>query len=239
MRTNRRGEIFVSCLASNFKQPIADMVDRLLTVRSPDLPEDPPRVPEVDYATTLLVLLVFSFEAWISRARFLDRRTHANVRDKKDVLPWMRSLRDPKLQQIIESLGEIYFLRDAIVHNHIWTYVQSWEQDRACYSNFDFDLTWQSRPSRFDEIVRGKLPLAALPRSKRLNLVVVPTFIGRREVAIVFKVVKEALNLLNELGYVKIVPRVPHVRFGGKLSFPFWSLIGVIQRSFLIKKMTR
>lgn len=44
---------------------------------------------------------------------------------------------------------------------------------------------------------------------------------------------QDALKILDELGHVKIVPKVPYVRFGGKLSFPFWSLIGRIQSSFL------
>ena len=62
---------------------------------------------------------------------------------------------------------------------------------------------------------------------------VVPSFVGRKEVALIFKTVKDALKLLDELGYLEIVPKVPYVRFGGKLSFPFWSLIGRIQKSYL------
>lgn len=235
MKMKKRGEECISCLASNFKQPIAVLVDRLLTIQMPDYPDDPPRNTEVDYATSLVVLLVLAFEAWISRARYFDERIHAIKDDKGFVLPWMKSLNDPKLQPVIDRLSEVYFLRDAIVHNHIWTYSQNWIQGRAHYSNFDLDLTWQSRPKKFNSIVNGKLPLPTFPRTKKLTLVVVPTFVGRREVATVFKTVKDALKILDELAYVKIVPQVPYVRFGGKLSFPFWSLIGTIQKSFLMR----
>lgn len=236
MKKKKQGEEYISCLASNFKQPIAVLVERLLAVQLPDSPDDPPRNPEVDYATSLVVLLVLAFEAWMSRARYFDKRLHTQKNDKASVIPWMKLLNDPKLQPIIDRLSEIYFLRDAIVHNHIWTFTQSWDQGRAHYSNFNLDRTWQSRPSKINNIVKGKLPLPTFPRTKRLNLVVVPTFVGRREVAAVFKTVKDALKILDELKHVKIVPKVPYVRFGGKLSFPFWNLIGTIQKSFLAQK---
>lgn len=239
MKKKKHGEEFISCLATNFKQPIAVLVKRLLAVQLPDFPDEPPRSSEVDYANSLIVLLVLQFETWISRARHFDKRTHAKKNNEAYVLPWMKLLNDPKLQPIIDRLSEIYFLRDAIVHNHIWTYTQSWIQGRAHYSNFHLDLTWQSKPKKFNDIVNGKLPLLSFPRTKKLNLIVVPTFVGRREVAAVFKTVKDALRILDELGYVKIVPKTPHVCFEKQLSYPFWSLIGRIQSSFIVQKNKR
>jgi len=236
MKTKKRGEEYISCLASNFKQPIAVLVGHLLAVKLPDSPDAPPRVPEVDYATSLIVMLVLEFEGWISRARHFDKRTPANKSDKAYVLPWMKSLNDPKLQPIIARLSEIYFLRDAIVHNHIWTYRQKWLQGEAHYSNFNLDLTWQSESSKVNRFVKGNLPLPSFPRTKKLNMIVVPSFVGRREVAVVFKTVKDALKILDELDYVKIIPKIRYVRFGDKLSFRYWSLIGRIQSSFLVKK---
>lgn len=235
MKTKKRGEEFISCLASNFKQPIAVLVERLLKVQLPDAPGDPPRCPEVDYATSLIVLLVTEFESWISRARYLDRGTPTNKGDKASVLPWIKSLNNPELRPIIARLSEIYFLRDAIVHNHIWTYRQNWVQGTAHYSNFNLDLTWQSTPSKVKRFVNGNLPLPSFPRTKKLNLIAVPSFVGRKEVAIVFKTVKDALEILDKLKYVKIVPKVRYVRFGRELSFHYWSLIGRIQSSFLVK----
>lgn len=176
----KHGEKYISCLATNFKQPIAVLVERLLAVQVLDFPDEPPRSSEVDYANSLIVLLVLQFEAWISRARHFDKIAHAKSDDKENVILWMKSLNDPKLQPIIERLSEIYFLRDAIVHNHVWTYTQSWMQRRAHYSNFNLDLTWQSRPKKFNAVVNGKQPLPAFPRTKKLNLIVAPTFVGRR-----------------------------------------------------------
>lgn len=238
MKTKKRGEKYISCLASNYEQPIAVLVERLLTIKLPDSPNDKPLEPEVDYTITLIVLLVLQFEAWLSRARHFDGRTHVARDEKEGTLRWMGSLNDPDLEPIIVRLKEIYFLRDAIAHNHIWIYTQSWVQGNARYSNFDFDLTWQSRPKKFNNIIKGKLPLPSFPRTKLLNLMVVPDFVGRKEVALVFKTVKDALKILDELGYIEIVPKVSYVRFGGKLSFPFWSLIGRIQKSYLGQSST-
>lgn len=235
MKTKKRGEEYISCLAQNFDQPIAVLVERLLKVELPDPPDDPPRESEVDYAISLVVLLVLQFEAWISRARNFDENAY-NKADKRDALKWMTSINNPKLASIINDLTEVYFLRDAIVHNHIWLYTLKTIQGKARYSNFSLDLTWQSTPRKFNCVIRGKPPLQSFPRTKRLNLMLVPSFIGRREVAAVFKTVKDALKIIDELGYVKTVPKVPYVRFDGKLSFPFWSLIGRIQKSFLTQK---
>jgi hypothetical protein len=232
MKTKKRGEEFISCLGSNYNQPIADLVGHLLTVQLPDFPDDPPCNPEVDYAVSLVVLLVLSFEAWMSRARYIfDEKllTRALIKKDKNVIHWLESLNEPKLLPIVERWSEIYFLRDAIVHNHIWTYTQIWIDGRAHYSDFNIDSKWQT-DSKFKNIVKGILPLSSFPRSKKLNLIVVPSFVGRREVATVFKTVKDTLKILEELGYIKIVPKIHHVRFGGKLSFPFWRLIGAIQR---------
>ncbi len=233
MKTKKRGEQYISCLASNYKQPIAVLVERLLKVKLPDSPDGKPLESEVDYSIILVVLLVLQFEAWVSRARHFDGRTHVSDTDKKQAISWMKSLSDPKLKPIIARLEEIYFLRDAIVHNHIWTYTQSWVQGNAHYSNFSLDLTWQSAPYKIKRFVRGEQPLSSFPRTKLLNLMVVPGFIGRKEVASVFKTAKDSLKLLDELGYLRIVPKVSYVRFGEKLSFPFWSLIGRIQESYL------
>ncbi len=239
MKTKKRGEIYISCLASNYKQPIAVLVERLLKVKLPDSQDDKPLESEVDYAVTLVVLLMLYFEAWVSRARHFDGRSDATNMDKKKyVTSWMNSLNEPSLEPIIARLEEVYFLRDAIVHNHIWTYTQRWAQGNAHYSNFDFDLTWQSRPKKFGNIVRGKLPLQSFPRTKLLNLMVVPGFVGRKEVALIFKTVKDALKLLNELDYLDIAHKVSYVRFGEKLSFPFWGLIGSIQKSYLGQSRT-
>ena len=235
MKTKKHGEEYISCLAQNFNQPIAVLVDRLLKVELPDSPDDPPRESEVDYAISLVVLLVLQFEAWISRARNFDNNAY-NKADKPYALKWMSSIKDPTLTSIINDLTEVYFLRDAIVHNHIWLYTLKTIQGKARYSNFNFDLAWQSRQIKFNHVIRGKPPLLSFPRTKRLNLMVVPTFVGRRDVAAVFKTVKDALKIIDELGYVKTVPKVPYVRFDGKLSFPFWSLIGRIQKSFLMQK---
>ncbi|WP_340122854.1 hypothetical protein [Methylobacter svalbardensis] len=237
MKTKKRGEKFISCLGSNYKQPIANLVDCLLAVPLPDFPDEPPRNNEVDYAISLVVLLVLAFEAWMSRARYIfneDQLTRELTRNDNNVIRWIESLGEPKLSPIIERLSEIYFLRDAIVHNHIWTYTQIWIEGRVLYSNFNIDSKWQTN-SNFKNIVNETLPLSSFPRSKKLNLIVVPSFVGRREVVAVFKTVKDALQILDELGYIKVVPKVPHVRFDGRLSFPFWNLIGTIQRSFLLK----
>ena len=104
MKTKKRGRKFISCLASNFEQPIAVLVERLLTVPLPESPDDKPREPEVDYATTLVVLLIFEFEAWVSRARHFDGRAHITKDKKEQVLSWLKSLNDPSLKQVIDRL---------------------------------------------------------------------------------------------------------------------------------------
>ena len=88
MKIKARGEKYISCMASNFKQPIAVLVERLLAVQMPESLDGKPRDSEVDYADTLVVLLVLQFEAWVSRARHFDGSTQVTDADKKYVISW-------------------------------------------------------------------------------------------------------------------------------------------------------
>ena len=238
MTSSKKGEISISCLADNFKQPIAFLVERLLKTPLPETPDDYPRASEVDVSVSLVLLLVIQFESWVAHGRFFDYRPVASnkKREWKSALIWMKSLNDKKLEGIIVDLKDVYFLRDAIAHNHIWTYRKRVVQGKARYSQFNLDTSWQSSPTRVGEIVAGCLPLSEVPRTKRLNLVVAPSFVGRKEVATVFQTVKGALATLHKLKYVKVQQRVRYVRFLGELSFSFWNLQDEIERSFLYRE---
>ncbi|MFA6015423.1 MAG: hypothetical protein WC742_10175 [Gallionellaceae bacterium] len=228
MKRKKHYEKIISCLASNYKQPIAVLVERLLAVQLPEQPDGKSRESEVDYAIALITLLVLQFESLLSRARHFDKDTK-----EKYAMQWMVSLNDTALDSIIKRLNEVYFLRNAIAHNHIWSYTQHWEEGKAYYSNFDLNFAWQSSEKEFKKIVGGKLPYQFLPSTRLLGLVVVPDFIGRKDVAIVFKTIKDVLDILYKAGHIDSGSGRPTVRFNDKLSYSFWSLIGQIQRSYI------
>lgn len=225
---NKYSAEIISCMASNYHQPIAVLVERILTVQLPEQAGEKPRESEGDYAVSLIILLALEFEAWLSRARYFD----ADSKDKY-ALPWIKSLNDSALESIIQRLDEVYFVRDAIAHNHIWSYSQQRVEDKVHYSNFDLNLEWQSSENKFRRIVGGELPKLSLPRTKLLNLVVVPSFISRKDVVIVFETIRDALVILDRREHISLASQSPTVRFNGQLSFPFWSLIGQIQRSYV------
>lgn len=229
MRSDKRGELFISCLASNFRQPIAFLVERLLKAPRPESIEDRPLSSEVDVSVSLVLLLVLEFESWLARARYFDKRSSANRSEWKSVLKWMKSLNDQSLGKCIDDLAEVYFLRDAIAHNHIWTYRQRTVRGKARYSQFDLDISWQSDAKKVGRMIAGNFPLPDAPRTPRLNLNVVPNFVGRRDVVSVFSTIKNALAMLQKLQYVKDQPQAPCVRFRDELSFPFWALLIEIQ----------
>nr|WP_315482431.1 hypothetical protein [uncultured Undibacterium sp.] len=184
----------------------------------------PPSQSEVDYSINLITMLVLNFESWISRARFFQSTSKLD----KYVTGWINGLNDSNLIEIKESLEEVYFLRDAICHNHIWTYNQIWEGDKVSYINFDFNLVWQGTKGNFDKLLDCTLPSPRLPRTRKMRLNIVPCFIGRQDVLIVFKVVKRALFLLDSKGHLSFVSKSPNVQFGDKLSFPFWDLENIL-----------
>lgn len=122
-------ETNISCIGNAYKQPLADLIVNLHQ-----------RQPlwgyiEKDYAIPLILLSVAMFESYMARAAYLnlpsDQRLHiptkleeqavsGKIETGKDVFG--RLYADYPLMVEVE---EVYVLRDALTHNHLWEFAHN------------------------------------------------------------------------------------------------------------------
>lgn len=222
----------ISIAGAHFRYPIADLVFELTRCdRDASYPEIP-LSSEVDYSTTLILLLVLLTESYLARIRFFDKTT--DPKKKKMAPTYLASLKG--CRRLARRFSEVYLLRNAIAHNHVFEYQQQWHSDGHCrYRKFNIDPSWQgeSNPAVYSKYVKPSK--YAEPKTSLLGLRVVPGRMGREDVLIVFEVVQQVLQQLHKKNYLDLsidwhVPYQPVGQTRKQLSFPFWDLITEIRK---------
>ncbi len=171
-------DIWITCIGDAYKQPIADLVENLHR-RYPRL-----SYMEKDYSLPIILLSVAMFESYMARAAYLslspeDRKRIPELFEESVVKGQLKTGYDifqdlyasyPKISEI----REVYVLRDALTHNHLWEYTTDGEVirrilggNKAYKENVDFDTlttktlklpilpghqTWQTARSCFKAI---------------------------------------------------------------------------------------
>lgn len=233
----------ISIAGSHLIYPIADLVSQLTRCRRDSANPDQPLSSEVDYSTVLILLLVLLTESYLAWIRFFDKKTDAKT--KKMAPTYLASLKGCK--RLARRFSEVYLLRNAIAHNHVFEYEQAWDLSGVCrYEKFKIDPSWQgeSNPKIYSKYVEVKR--YAEPKTKLLGLRVVPGSMGREDVLIVFETVCQVLQQLQKKKYFEIKRskrdchaisidnlRVPYQQIGQDkktVSFPFWNLIEEIRK---------
>ena len=213
--------------------PIADLVFRLTRCKRDSSYPNQPSSCEVEYSTVLILLLVLLSESYLARVRHFDKTTDAKT--KRGVTPYLASLKGCK--RLANRFGEVYLLRNAIVHNHVFEYEHVWSSngdhgDR----NFKIDTSWQGEPDPTIYSKYVKLHKYAEPKTKLLGLRVVPSKMGREDVLKVFETIHQVLKQLYKAKHLDIsvdnlcVPYQPIGENKRTLSFPFWNLIKEIRK---------
>jgi len=209
----KKHKTFITCTATEFKQPIADQVVSLL--------KRTPGNVDRDYIYTMILLSVAMFEAHMVRARFLrlpkqrkspsGQSVHRTVDTKKKSGHQVFEELFPRCgKKRLCKLKEVYVLRDVLTHNHLWEWFDDSKGNRIVTRRlFGWDPKYQVAVSDSD------LPkLAGDIRTKALGLPVVPGEQTRSTAKTCFAVLWESLafaskrmrNLNVEVPYVR-VPR--------------------------------
>ena len=134
------------------------------------------------YSVTIIVLAAVLFESNLSRIRYLERDT-----SKKSVVEYFATINPDA--ELVEAIREVFTVREAIVHNHVWIALIDWDKGNI--------PKFVKRPI-FHEGYGDKRFREVLDRetlcSRRLTLNLVPSRIWRHDVYIVLKIVGEALR---------------------------------------------
>jgi hypothetical protein len=180
----RAAEQSVSIIGAGYFQPIADLIERSL--RWPATKRGSVGALHYDniYSASIVLLMVASLESYATRLRYFhqtvaqgERLTVANY--IKRVFPDFR---------LKKAVTEVFVLRDAIFHNHLWEIEFSWRPIRLHSAKLLPNL----EDAKFKAVVN---PHTRRTRNLRLHLV--PTQVTRRDALKVIDVVWKTLLFLE------------------------------------------
>jgi hypothetical protein len=175
----------VSIIGSGYFQPVADLVDRSL--RWPATKRSSVRALYYDniYAVSVILLMVASLESYATRLRYFHgvpaaKRNLTVVEYIKHVFPDFR---------MAKAATEIFVVRDAIFHNHLWKIDFTWRPLKLSSASLV--------PHREDRKFRDAVNQATR-RTRNLRIHVVPTRIDRRDALKVIDTVWKILIFLEK-----------------------------------------
>jgi hypothetical protein len=105
---------YITAVFPGFLQPIADLCDPMLSLRSGKPNEVQAAGPENGYARSIIALTAFLFEGACGRARYV-----AGL-DKGNRWSAAKTLRAFGETTLAERIEEIFVVRHAIAHAHLW-----------------------------------------------------------------------------------------------------------------------
>jgi hypothetical protein len=164
---------------------------------------------ENGYSVAIIVLADMLLESALNMIRYHERstgRTHV-ARYFETICP------DPELA---EDIHEVFGVRDAIVHNHVWEAQIEWVRPQGMKFTAPPKLYEGYGNDRFKHVMEPKSRC-----SRRLGLNLFPPRIWRRDVHIVLKTVSRALTALGAWNPAYLDMDTEMYEFQGQeLTFP-------------------
>lgn len=196
----------VTIIGSAYFHPIADLLDKLISVPKQDSNDVKGSNREIGYSVSLILLLVVLLESYTMRARYINRK---NIPIKRISVPqYLGKLHSDF--DMIDEVAEVFVVRDAIVHNHLWEIEYTWE-DESIIKLLKAEKEQSSGDSKYNDHVD-----VAGRKTKKLGLNVVPVKIGNRDVYEVFQTVWKTLLFLENKDRNQCYVSHLHVRYRGK-----------------------
>lgn len=196
----------ISILGSSYFQPISDLLEHWLKRPRHRTNAVQSGYYESGYASSVILLLVAMFESYIVRLRYVQKnKIPNNMRSALDVLLQLY----PKLRHR-KAITEVYVLRDAIFHNHLWEIEYSWGGAPAMV------LHGAVKAPAFGDKKYNARVNPNTRRTKALNLSIVPTRVNRVDARKVFETIWKTLLFLESKDRFQCYVSDTHVRFRGK-----------------------
>ena len=171
---------YISVFGGALVEPVATLLDRLFATPHPGITDVQTGARENGYAVSTCLLLVVMLESFIARARMITQNT--SLRQIRQPLTFLRSAY-PQCP-FLGDVDELFVIRDAIAHNHIWHAQFATGRKR-----------WMELPSGDHKWQAAVDPDTGTTR--RLKLKVQPTMIDRYDVAVVLDKVLATLGFIN------------------------------------------
>ena len=184
----------ISVIGYGYLQPIADLIEKLQEFKRD-------AGGTSGYAASLIVLSYLLTESLTNRIQHIEGRSsfvgpHEFAR-----------LRFPNTQYP-DTLDEIFVVRSAIVHNHVWDQTVTWDSQFRLIMLSEALEDHQKR-RLFDKVVDG-----ISNKTKLLGLNLVPTSIGRSDSYVVLNKLVDFLLLLEDRSRSWVYISHQQVRYG-------------------------
>lgn len=200
----KRNSKLVTIVGSGYFQPIADLLDRWLSHKRPSANKVQSGFYESGYAASTTLLLVAMFESYVSRLRYVnDANVPASARHAVEVVLAVY----PKLRHR-KALEDVYVLRDALIHNHLWELDYEWGDSPAMVLKNASKHAASGDKKRYPQRVnQNEL------RTKALRLSVLPTRTDRSDVLKVFDTIWKTLLIFERTDRFQCYVSHENVRF--------------------------
>jgi hypothetical protein len=209
---------YITAVFTEFLQPITDLCDLMLRLRCGEPNEVQAAGPENGYARSIIALTAFLFEGACGRARYMaSLQSSCPACGQKKRWSAADTVREFGEIALADKIEEIFVVRHAIAHAHLWKAKVSWVQN---------DLRFTELPTRlpgygdknFDKVVD---PVSRTTR--KLNLDVFPPRIHRGTAIIALKECVKALESLESKHEEFLKLALRSVQFRGEfVTFYRW-----------------
>lgn len=154
----------------------------------------------------MILLLVAMFESYVVRVRYVQRpAVPVRLRTAIDVLLHLY----PRLRHR-KALTDVYVVRDALFHNHLWEIEYSWGGSPAMV------LHGAIKDPAFGDKKYSARVNPNTRRTKALGIAVVPTRVDRRDARKIFETVWKTLLFLEAKNRNQCYVSHIHIRFRDK-----------------------
>ena len=209
-------EMSITVLASKFQQPIADLIDCLISREYAKPDRVGSNFCECGYSASAIILLVAMLESMIQRNRYFFKKNNPSVKTKPVAYQYLHeTLRYRRYVQI----QELFELRNSIAHNHLWEVKYTWHKVGGRQHKQSSIVPDTHRLSVLPPLN------AKIPRTRIVRFNLQPSRIDRTDLAKTLSVAVHLLEFLSkkEIPPIGIARRVVVLRGGKRL--PFSSLV--------------
>jgi hypothetical protein len=208
----------ITVTGSAFLQPVLDLAVPLLRNAPRKLTAGRIGGLENGYALSMVLLLVVALESWVGRVSYLQAQLPKGglpKPPKQSVPDYIASLR--KSFRLKKSLTDVFVLRDAIAHGHVW------ELEISDHETHVQVLHRATLLTGYGDTKHQRTLNPTTRRSSALRLNLVPSAVGTKEVAKVLDVVWRTLDFLAKHDLLERAAFSYRGRLNGK-PFEFWDL---------------
>jgi hypothetical protein len=176
---------YVSVVGPRLVQPVINLIEKLESLSATEPNEVQSSPTENGYSCAVVVLSALVLESALNRTRYLRK----DASEPPHVADYFKMISSD--QDLALDVNEVFAIRDAIVHNHLW---EAKIDPVAMKFISPPELLPGYGGKRFQGVMDGKTRL-----SRKLKLNLFPSRICRRDAYIVFKTVGRALMALENM----------------------------------------